>query len=223
LQKERRIVTPSHGKKKRVSNAPEEIAPDEKLDFTLREVPQDGIPRRWYALHTMVGQEISVQKRLLATAPEKGLGDLVTNAIVPIERVTEVRGGEKRVSRRKSFPGYVLIQLPENPKNYPELWQFIHETPGVTGFVGARGGKPSPLSEQEVQAIIAVARGEVERPRPKVAVQPGDRVKITDGAFANFIGNVGEIYPERGTLQVIVEIFERQTPLEVEFWQIEPL
>lgn len=132
----------------------------------------------------------------------------------------ELRSGQKKTARHKFFPGYVLVQLPEHPERYPELWQLIKDTPGVTGFIGSRSS-PVPLEEEEVNAIVEVIRGERERPKPKVAFEPGERVKIVDGPFANFLGKIGEINYERGTMKVMVEIFERLTSIEVEFWQVE--
>lgn len=186
----------------------------------LRPVPEDGLKRRWYALHAHSGQEGSVKEMLLAGAQKLGLGDLVTNVLVPIEEVSEVRQGAKKVSRRKFFPGYVLVQLPVHPERYPELWQMIKDTPGVTGFIGSKT-VPVPLEDEEVSAIVEVVRGERERPKVKVALNVGDRVKITEGPFANFLGSIDEINQERGTLKVLVEIFERLTAIEVEYWQVE--
>lgn len=182
--------------------------------------PDDGIVRRWYALHAHSGQEAAVRQMLLTGAQQKGLGHLVTNVLVPMERVAEMRSGEKKVSKRKFFPGYVLAQLPEHPERHAELWHLIKDTPGVTGFIGSRNA-PVPLEESEVLAIVEVARGERERPKPKVSFQTGDRVKIIEGPFANFLGSIAEINHENGTMKVMVEIFERLTSIEVEFWQVE--
>ncbi|MBI2433072.1 MAG: transcription termination/antitermination factor NusG [Candidatus Hydrogenedentes bacterium] len=200
------------------SLAPEE--PEVQGEFQLREPPQDGIKRRWYALHAHSGQEANVRNMLLQGSEQHGLRDLVTNVLVPIEEVSEVRSGEKKTAKRKSFPGYVFVQLPEHPEKYAELWHLIKETPGVTGFIGSRTA-PVPVEDEEILAIVEVARGERARPVPKVSFQPGERVKIIDGPFANFLGNIDEINPERGTMKVLVEIFERLTSIEVEFWQVE--
>lgn len=193
---------------------------DAYKDFKLREAPDDGIRRRWYALHAHSGQEGNVRNMLLQGSEQEGLRDLVTNVVVPIEEVAEVRSGEKKTAKRKSFPGYVFVQLPEHPEKYAELWHLIKETPGVTGFIGSRT-VPVPVEDEEIRQILEVARGERERPVPKVAFQTGERVKIIDGPFANFLGSIDEINPERGTMKVMVEIFERLTSIEVEFWQVE--
>jgi transcriptional antiterminator NusG len=194
------------------------LADDHHL--ALRPVPEDGIPRRWYALHAHSGQEASVRRMLLMGSEKLPEVDMIVNVLVPMERITEMRPGGKRTAQHKFFPGYVLAQLPYHPENYPELWQLIKETPGVTGFIGSRNA-PVPLEDEEVHAIIQVLRGERERPKPKMAFDVGERVKIIEGPFANFLGKIDEMNPERGTLKVMVEIFERLTSIEVESWQVE--
>jgi transcriptional antiterminator NusG len=186
----------------------------------LRQPPDDGIRRRWYALHAHSGQEGSVKKMILVGAEQAGIHDLVTNVLVPMEEVAEIRSGQKRVSKRKFFPGYILVQLPEHPEKYPELWHMIKGIPGVTGFIGSRT-VPVPLEDNEVMGLVEEMRGERERPKPKVKFEDGERVKIIDGPFSNFLGNIAEINVDRGTLKVMVEIFERLTSVEVEFWQVE--
>ena len=180
----------------------------------------DGIKRRWYALHAYSGQEGNVKKNLLIHAEKENIADLFGQILIPMEEVAEFKSGEKKISKRKFFPGYVLVQLPPHPERNPELWHLIKETPGVSGFIGSRTA-PVPLEDGEVEAIIQEVRGERERPRPKVQFEEGERVKIIDGPFTNFLGNIDEINVERGTLKVKVEIFERLTSVEVEFWQIE--
>ena len=184
--------------------------------------PDDGIKRRWYAIHAHSGQEGNVKRSIQVLAEQQGLGDLVSNILVPMEEVAEITSGEKKISKRKFFPGYVLIQLPEHPEKNPELWHLIKNTPGVTGFIGSRT-VPVPLEDAEVNAIVEEIRGERERPRPKVQFEHGERVKVIDGPFANFLGNIDEINLERGKLKIMVEIFERLTSVEVEFWQVEKI
>jgi transcriptional antiterminator NusG len=183
-------------------------------------LPDDGITRRWYALHAHSGQEGNARDMLLQGAEQLGLADLVSNVFVPMEEVAELRSGEKKLSSRKFWPGYVLVQLPLHPEKYPELWHFIKDTPGITGFIGSRN-LPVPLEDAEINAIVEVINGERERPKPKVAFDEGERVKIIDGPFANFLGKIEEINAERGTLKVQVEIFERLTNVETELWQVE--
>lgn len=191
-----------------------------KEESLIKQVPDDGIKRRWYALHAHSGQEGSVKKMLLLGAQQAGQGQLVTNVLVPMEEVAEIRSGQKKISKRKFFPGYVLVQLPEHPEKYAELWHMIRQIPGVTGFIGSRT-VPVPLEDEEVIAIVEEIRGERERPKPKVKFEHGERVKIIDGPFSNFMGSIDEVNMERGTLKVLVEIFERLTSVEVEFWQVE--
>ncbi len=197
----------------------EEVSPETPL---ISAVPDDGIRRRWYAIHALSGQESNVKKGLQVLAEQAGLGDLVSNVLVPMEEVAEIKSGEKRISKRKFFPGYVLVQLPEHPERYPELWHLIKDAPGVTGFIGSRT-VPVPLEDAEVSAIVEEIRGERERPKPKVEFEGGERVKIIDGPFSNFMGNIDEINIDRGKLKVMVEIFERLTSVEVEFWQVEKM
>jgi len=189
---------------------------------TLKPDPDDGIRRRWYALHAYSGQEGSVRKNLLMQAELEGLDDLIGGVLVPMEQVAEIKGGEKRISKRKFFPGYVLVRLPEHPERRPDLWHLINNTPGVSGFIGSRH-TPVPLEDAEVNAIIDEIRGERTRPKPKVKFDVGERVKIIDGPFSNFLGNIDSIDADRGTLKVMVEIFERLTSVEVEFWQVEKI
>lgn len=182
----------------------------------------DGIKRRWYAIHAYSGQEGNVQKMLQIQADQEGVGDLIGEILVPMEEVAEIKSGEKKISKRKFFPGYVLARLPEHPERNAELWHAIKTTPGVAGFIGSKTA-PTPLDDGEVQAIVEEMRGERERPKPKVNFEENERVKIIDGPFANFLGNIAEINGERGMLKVMVEIFERNTSVEVEFWQVEKM
>lgn len=198
----------------------EEQDAEDVSGIRLNPVPNDGVRRRWYALHAHSGQEANVQNMLIAAAEQEGLVDLITNVLVPMEENMDARPGSKAVSTRKSYPGYVLVQLPEHPERYAELWHMIKDTPGVTGFIGSRT-LPVPLEDSEIEEIVEVSRGEKERPKPKVDFDEGERVKIIDGSFANFIGKIDEINAERGNMKVLVEIFERLTSVEVEFWQVE--
>lgn len=205
------------------ASAATERAASEDRDLDIVLTPLDnGIKRRWYALHAYSGQEMAVKKNILVEAKQQKLADLIGNVLIPMEMVEEFKSGEKKVSKRKFFPGYVLVQLPEHPERYAELWHMIKNTPGVSGFIGSRT-VPVPLEDAEVQAIVEEMRGERERPKPKVKFEPGERVKIIEGPFCNFLGNIGEIDFERGKLKIMVEIFERSTSVEVEFWQVEKI
>ena len=202
--------------------APAEEAEQEAGDSELRipPDPDDGIRRRWYAIHAYSGQEGNVKRNLLVQAEQESMKDVIGAVLVPMEEVAEIKSGEKKISKRKFFPGYVLVRLPEHPERNAELWHLIKETPGVSGFIGSRS-VPVPLDDAEIQAIIDEIRGERVRPKPKVAFEEGERIKIIDGPFSNFLGNIAEINADRGVLKVMVEIFERLTSVEVEFWQVE--
>jgi len=203
-----------------VSDDDEDDASDAEPSIVLNEAPDDGIKRRWYAIHAHSGQEATVQRSLISTAEQQGLTDLLTNVLVPMEEVAEFKSGEKKFSKRKYFPGYLLVQLPEHPERYADLWHLIKDTTGVTGFIGSRN-EPVPLEDSEVMSLVEEIRGERERPRAKVNFEIAERIKIIDGAFSNFFGNIAEINEERGKMKVMIEIFERQTSVEVEFWQVE--
>lgn len=187
----------------------------------IKPVPQDGIPRRWYALHVLTTKEYEVCEKLKWGAKQRGIEDWVVNVLVPKERVTERRGGTPKVVEHKCFPGYILVQLPEHPEQYPELWSLIRETQGITGFVSSRRNVPTPIPDEEVEGIIAIMTGEQEAPKPKLEFSVGDRVKIVEGPFSNFVGRIEEINVDRSTLKISVEIFSRTTTIEVESWQVE--
>ncbi len=199
---------------------PDEGEPTDEIPAPAKQ--DDGIKRRWYAIHAYSGQEGNVKKNLMANAEQAGLSDLFGEILVPMEEVAEIKSGEKKISKRKFFPGYVLVQLPPHPEQNADLWHLIKETPGVSGFIGSRNA-PVPLEDSEVQAILEETEAEHDRPKPKVRFEEGERVKIIDGPFANFLGNIDEINVDRGTLKVMVEIFERLTSVEVEFWQVEKI
>ncbi len=214
-------VAPEGGDEETAEGSEEEEDVDER-PVLIVPPPDDGIKRRWYAIHAHSGQEGNVQAALRVKAEQSGFKDMITNVFVPMEEVAEYKSGEKRLSKRKFFPGYVLVQLPEHPEKNADLWHLIKDTPGVTGFIGSRT-EPVPLEDSEVQALAEEMRGERERPRQKVAYEIGERVKVVDGAFANFMGNIGEINEDRAKMKVLIEIFERQTSVEVEFWQVEKI
>jgi transcriptional antiterminator NusG len=137
---------------------------------------------------------------------------------VPTEKVAEIRGGRKYISERKFFPGYLLIKM----KMTDENWHLVRTTPGVTGFIGA-GRKPLALAEEEVTEILGQMEERKDRPTPRVTYQKGEGVRVAEGPFTNFSGVIEEVNLNRGKLKVLVSIFGRQTPVELEFWQVEHL
>ena len=140
----------------------------------------------------------------------------VSQVLVPMEKVSEVKGGKKKISDRRVYPGYVMIEMELNG----DTWYVIKSTPGVAGFVGS-GVRPIPLQEEEIQQILQASQEKMERPTPKVVFEKGEAVRINEGPFTNFNGVVEEIHPEKGKLKVMVTIFGRSTPVELEYWQVE--
>ena len=178
--------------------------------------------KQWFVLHTLTGQEQKVKRYVEAQARLQAMTDYIGEVIIPTEKVSETKNGVKTTVTRKFFPGYVLINLSlyDDAKQLVEpTWRFLRETPGVIGFVG--GERPMPLSSTEVDAIVNQVEAKKEKVRPKIAFEPGEMVKITDGPFMNFTGAVDEVDPDRGKLKVSVAIFGRSAPVELEYWQVE--
>ncbi len=174
--------------------------------------------KQWYIIHTYSGFEQKVADSLRSRAEAFGYADKIGQILIPTEEVVEVRGGKKVTSKRLMYPGYVLVELEMSD----DLWHAIRSTPRVTGFVGG-GTTPVPLTEQEVQEILNRQASAAERPRPKQTFEKGETVRITDGPFASFSGKVDEVNTERNTLRVLVTIFGRATPVELEFGQVEKI
>jgi len=173
-------------------------------------------PRKWFIIHTYSGFEHKVQESLRTRSEAFGFADKIGQILIPTDEVVEMRGGKKVTSKRLVYPGYVLVEMEMND----ELWHAVKNTPRVTGFVGG-GNAPVPLSADEVNQILYRQATAAERPRPKTTFEKNDSVRITEGPFANFSGKVDEVNPERGTLRVMVTIFGRATPVELEFLQVE--
>ncbi|RMF87798.1 MAG: transcription termination/antitermination protein NusG [Nitrospinota bacterium] len=173
--------------------------------------------KQWYVIHTYSGYENKVKASIEERLQAKGLQDQVSQILVPTEEVVEVRGGKKRISPRKFFPGYLLIEMEMSE----ELWYLIKNTPRVTGFLG--GNVPTPLSQEEVEEIMEQMRGDEGKPKPKVHFSAGESVRVIEGPFSNFTGVVEEVNPERGKVKVMVSIFGRATPVELDFLQVERL
>jgi transcriptional antiterminator NusG len=174
--------------------------------------------KNWYIVHTYSGFEEFVRESILQRAIELGITDQIGQIIIPKENVVEIKSGKKVVSTKRSYPGYILVEMEMSDEN----WHIIRETPKVTGFVGS-GKKPSPLSKSEVKQIVTLMETTSEKPKPKHAFVKGEAVRIVDGPFFNFNGIVEEVNSERSTLQVLVTIFGRSTPVELEFLQVEKI
>ena len=178
--------------------------------------PEDQSTKNWYIIHTYSGFEQKVKESLRTRAEAFGFATKIGEILIPTEEVVELRNGKKVTSKRLVYPGYVLVQMEMND----ELWHAVKNTPRVTGFVGG-GNSPVPLSADEVNQILYRQQSSAERPRPKMTFEKNDSVRIVDGPFANFSGKVDEVNTERGTLRVMVTIFGRATPVELEFLQVE--
>jgi transcriptional antiterminator NusG len=178
--------------------------------------PEDASTQQWYIIHTYSGFENKVAESLRSRSQAFGFADKIGQVLIPTEEVIEVRGGKKVTSKRMMYPGYVLVQMEMSD----DLWHAVKSTPRVTGFVGG-GNTPVPLSATEVNDILYRQASSAERPRPKQIFEKGETVRITDGPFTNFSGKADEVNPDRNTLRVLVTIFGRATPVELEFGQVE--
>jgi transcription termination/antitermination protein NusG len=174
--------------------------------------------KNWYIIHTYSGFEQKVADSLRGRAQAFGFADKIGQVLIPTEEVVELRGGKKVTSKRLLYPGYVLVQMEMND----QLWHEVKNTPRVTGFVGG-GNSPVPLSSDEVNSILYRQETSAKTPRPKMNFEKNESVKIIDGPFANFSGKIDEINPERNTLRVLVTIFGRATPVELDFLQVEKM
>ena len=177
---------------------------------------------QWFVIHTLSGQEQKVKENIEKRMKAEEMTEFIKEVLVPMEKVAEVRGGKKTVTLRKLHPGYVYIEmalLDENRRILDRPWYFIRETPGIIGFVG--GDRPVPVTADEIAVIKEQIADSEDTEKPKVNFEVGETIKINDGPFLNFSGVIEEIDPERGKLKVTVNIFGRNTPVELEYWQVE--
>ena len=170
----------------------------------------------WYAIHTYSGYEERVERNLRKRIQFMDSEDEILEVLIPTEEEVEIRSGQRRTVAKKILPGYILIQM----KMSDQSWNIVRHTPGVTGFVGS-GGKPAPLMEEEVEQILKQMR--TETPKVKVGFRQGQSVRVTDGPFADFVGIVDEIGAEKGKVKVLLSLFGRETPVELDFLQVEKL
>lgn len=172
---------------------------------------------RWYVMHVYSGFEQqavrSLKERIIFSKMEDKFGEI----LVPTEEVIEMRGGQKRKSDRKFFPGYVLVQMEMDD----ESWHLVKEVPKVMGFIGGTSDRPAPISDKEAERIMSRIQEGVEKPRPKVLFEPGEVIRVVDGPFADFNGVVEEVNYEKSRVRVAVLIFGRSTPVDLEFGQVE--
>jgi transcriptional antiterminator NusG len=172
--------------------------------------------KKWYVVHTYSGFERKVKESLEQRVKALGLKDKIEEVLIPTEDVVEMKGGKKVISLRKFFPGYILVKMELSD----ETWHVVRSTSKVTGFVGS-GKEPTPLTEEEFSGILEKMEAAAEKPRPKFAFKKGELIRIIDGPFNSFTGSVEEVNEVRHTLKVMVTIFGRSTPVELDFLQVE--
>ncbi len=181
-------------------------------------VTPTGPEKHWYIIHAYSGFEQKVAESLRTRAQAFGFADRIGQLLIPTEEVIELRNGKKVTSKRMLYPGYVLVEMEMDD----ELWHAVKSTPRVTGFVGG-GTKPVPLTADEVNSVLFRQATSADRPRPKLKFEKNETVKIIDGPFTNFSGKVDEVNSDRNTLRVMVTIFGRSTPVELDFLQVEKI
>jgi transcriptional antiterminator NusG len=187
-------------------------APPADAAQSAQSAKRDG--QLWYVIHTYSGYENKVKTNLEHRVTSMDMADKIFRVVVPTEEEVEIKNGQRRTVQRKIFPGYVLVEMVLED----DSWYVVRNTPGVTSFVGS-GTTPTPLPETEVQAILKQMRE--EKPQVRVTYQKGNRVKIVDGPFAEFMGTIDEVNTEKNKLRVLVSMFGRETPVELDFLQVE--
>ena len=177
---------------------------------------------QWFVIHTLSGQEQKVKDSIEKRLKADEMGEYIKEVLVPIERIAEIKNGKKTVTTRKLYPGYVfvnMILLDENNRIVEKPWYFIRDTQGIIGFVG--GDRPSPSDPSEIQVILDQMAESEDQEKPKVSFAIGETVKINDGPFLNFSGVIEEVDNDKGKLKVTVNVFGRNTPVELEYWKVE--
>ena len=191
----------------------------EQQQTSLASMAPTGVPttKRWYIVHAYSGMEKAVERNLRERIDRAGMQDKFGRILVPTEEVVEVKNGQKSITERRFFPGYVLVEM----EMTDESWHLVKNTNKVTGFVGGKANKPTPISQKEVEKILTQIQEGVEKPRPKTLFEVGEMVRVKEGPFTDFNGNVEEVNYEKSRLRVSVTIFGRATPVELEFGQVE--
>lgn len=211
IPEEETVSTPEPGPEgeAREAGAAQELAAPAAVDEN---------PKKWFIIHTYSGFEQKVAESLKSRAEAFGFAGKLGQILIPTEEVVELRGGKKVTSKRMLYPGYVLVEMEMSDR----LWHEVRDTPRVTGFVGG-GTNPVPLTADEVNQILYRQATSADRPRPKLTFEKNETVRIIDGPFATFSGKVDEVNPDRNTLRVLVTIFGRATPVELDFLQVEKI
>ena len=173
--------------------------------------------KRWYVVHAFSGYEKQVQRSMAERIARAEMEEFFGDILVPTEEIVEMKGGQKRRSDRKFFPGYVLVEMEMND----DSWHLVKEVPKVMGFIGGTSDRPAPISEKEANVILNRLQEGVDKPRPKILFEPGEMVRVVDGPFNDFNGTIEEVNYEKSRLRVAVLIFGRSTPVELDFHQVE--
>ncbi|HRB29006.1 MAG: transcription termination/antitermination protein NusG [Nitrosomonas sp.] len=173
--------------------------------------------KRWYVVHAYSGYEKSVQRALKERIERAGMQDKFGQILIPVEEVIEMKSGQKSISERKFFPGYVLVEMEMSD----ESWHLVKNTDKVTGFVGGSAMRPTPISQKEVDNILQQIQEGIEKPKPKILFEMGEAVRVREGPFTDFHGNVEDVNYDKSKLRVSVSIFGRPTPVELDFNQVE--
>lgn len=175
--------------------------------------------KKWYVVQAYSGFEKNVQRTLEERIAREEMGDYFGQILVPVEKVVDIRNGRKTISERKSYPGYVLVEM----EMTDDSWYLVKSTPRVSGFIGGAANKPMPISQREAEIILQQVQTGSEKPKPKVEFEVGQQIRVNEGPFADFNGVVDEVNYERNKLRVSVQIFGRETPVELEFGQVEKI
>jgi len=180
------------------------------------------VKKQWFAVHALSGHEFKVRNNMVKRLPIEEMEEFIGEILIPIEMVSEVKNGKKREMKKKFYPGYLFVNMAlydESNQIIERTWHFIKNTPSAIGFVG--GDRPAPLPQDEVDQLMMQIEEKQDRVTPKIDFESGETIKINDGAFMNFNGTIEKIDPDRGKLTVTVSIFGRDTPVELEYWQVE--
>ena len=175
--------------------------------------------KKWYVVQAYSGFEKNVQRTLEERIAREEMGDYFGQILVPVEKVVDIRNGRKTISERKSYPGYVLVEM----EMTDDSWYLVKSTPRVSGFIGGTANKPMPISQREAEIILQQVQTGSETPTPKIEFEVGQQIRVNEGPFADFNGVVDEVNYERNKLRVSVQIFGRETPVELEFGQVEKI
>ncbi|MBM4054095.1 MAG: transcription termination/antitermination factor NusG [Planctomycetes bacterium] len=180
--------------------------------------------REWFVLRVQSNKEDKVRDSLVERIRAQGLENLITNVLVPSEKISEIKGGKKRVSERKIYPGYIMVEIEVDEKGQipKEVWFMIRETSGTGDFIGEQN-KPVPMTRYEVEKLLSDLEHKEEKPRAKIEFNEGEKVRIKEGPFENYDGIVEEVLPASGRVKVMLTVFGRATPVELEYWQVESI